>query len=151
MNFYKRQKRAHRGNMPLIEEYNPKQDPYRKKQPGDTSSAKLVNMGDEEDGSSVMGTRVRGELFPEVPGMKDYDKQRSNDIPTSTHTLMGEEGESVFGEGANDDRFVDWRDKIADDIGINDPKGIFDMNNSKGQEPKPSDIIDRMQKRIQGV
>ena len=147
MNFYKAHKLAFRGNIPRMEDPDRRfYDPYAKKQPGDGQGMELNKPADEESNSSGFGTRVRGETFPDdFSSKEDYGTQRKNDIPTSDHMFMGEnserdDGMAPIGEGANDDRFVDYREKYID-ITNREPVGPHNMQRYRT-------VIDRTRQKL---
>lgn len=151
MNFYKRIKLAYRGNIPKMED--PNKDPYNKvSKPGDGKGVQLNTPGDEGSiitngptSSSMGGTNARGELYPTSSPQNDPGAaQRQRDIPESFHTLMPNEGDST-GEGANDDRFEDEREKTVDVYKGTQPYiGPHNMQSYRS-------IVDRTRKKLRGV
>jgi len=151
MNFYKRMKLAYRGNIPRMED--PIRDPYNKvSKPGDGKGTQLNTTGEEGSiittgptSSSMGGTNARGETFPTSSPRNDPgSKQRERDIPESEHALMPPEGSST-GDGANDDRFEDPREKTVDIYkGSKPPIGPHNMQTYRS-------IVERTRGKLKGV
>jgi hypothetical protein len=146
MNFYRRNKKV-AWNRGVLNIYEPvRQNPYETEKPGirDNGQTTLTTLGDEVDNGSVGGTRARDKEFPKVGPDDDYDLQRKKTVPESFHSLLQEPGKSPFGEGANDDRFVDWRDKPVDIYEGTDPIGPHNMQRFRT-------VLERAQQKLQGV
>ena len=156
MNFYKRNKLAFRGNIPRMEDPDSRfHDPYAKKQPGDGQGVAMNTPGSEETNPGSFGGRARGATFPDdfSPG-SNYAEQKKKDIPSSDHMFISNEekddGMAPIGEGANDDRFVDYRDKIPDNIDgsiTTEPAGPHNMQN-KPNINRYKSVIDRTRKKL---
>ena len=157
MNFYKKHKLAFRGNIPRMEDPDSRfYDPYKtKSSPGDGQGTKLNTPGSEETNPGSFGGRARGATFPDdfSPG-SDYAEQKKKDIPTSDHMFISDDekddGMAPIGEGANDDRFVDSRDKIPDNIDgsiTTEPAGPHNMQN-KPNINRYKSIIDRTRRKV---
>jgi len=154
---------ALRGNIPLIN--NPQRNPYGHSQPGDDGDKGVsyrVRMGDEYgESASVGGSNVRGEGYPRgIKRNEDLEIQRKRDIPTSTHMFIDNENADKtmkgIGEGANDQRFTDYRDRLpseAETFG-QDPTSIQNMNTFQNKMNRRSiynSLFDRLRQKVKGT
>ena len=121
-------------------------DPYAKKQVGDGQGPEMNTPGGEETNPGSFGGRARGETFPDdfSPG-SNYELQKKRDIPSSDHMFMGEnserdDGMAPIGEGANDGRFVDYREKFIDTTN-REPVGPHNMQRYRT-------VIDRTKRKL---
>ena len=150
MNFYKKYKLAFRGNIPKIEDPDIFRDPYQRRSPNDGQGPKMTTPGDEE-GYRGFGRRFRGTESPSgFSSTGDYEEDRTNDIPTQDTVTIRSKGDGSedqtgggIGEGANDGRFVDFREKLVDTTS-REPIGPHNMQKYKT-------VTDRTNRELQGV
>lgn len=157
-------KLALRGNIERIND--PIRNPYLHSQPGNEGDrdgvSYRVRMGDEYgESASVGGSTARGKNYPRgIKRNEDLDIQRKRDIPTSTHMFIdNEESDKTMkgiGEGANDQRFTDYRDRLpseAETFG-QDPISIQNMNTFQNKMKRRSvynSLFDRLRQKLKGT
>jgi RNA polymerase subunit RPABC4/transcription elongation factor Spt4 len=138
-----------RGNFPRISDPDQAIDPYKRKKQEDGGGWESQMRPGDEDLGGGFGTRFRGHGSPtDFEEGDDYEKQRENDIPNSTHMFLNDTGDRPLGEGVNDGTFYDEdspfatenqvADKLnADKVDVIGPhnmqtlRGIFDRVRSK--------------------
>ena len=152
---------ATRGRMaPLIDDAI--RNPYAHEEPGqmgDEGVSYRVRMGDEYGGSASVGGTTAREGYPkDIKRTDDLDGQRKRNIPSSSHMFVADENESQdsmtrgVGDGANDQRFTDERDRLPTDeetFGPS-PSSIQNMN-TMGEKIKRRTIYDRLRDRVKGA
>ena len=152
---------AIRGNIERMND--PLRNPYAHDEPGGAGNEEgityKVRAGDIGGGSSSMGGTEAREGYPRgIKEVDDLDGQRKRNIPSSSHMFVADEDESQdsttrgVGDGANDQRFTDERDRLPpdDETFGPSPPSIQNMNTMK-EKIKRRTIYDRLRNRVKGA
>jgi len=157
MNWYKKIKLSHRGNIPKAWDLdNILEDPYKKHYLD--PSKDLTTPGDEEF-SGGFGTRFRGKLMPKdfsSTSDGEYELQKKDDLETREHMM----NITPPNTGIEDGVLADPEDPTSRNYRIMDklfnpkkePQGIYNMNSEKNvpgpyKSPDHNNIFDFVAKR----
>jgi len=157
MNWYKKIKLSHRGNIPKAWDLdNMFEDPYRKHRID--PSEDLTTPADEEFGGGL-GTRFRGSLMPkDFSAISDgeYALQKNNDLETREHMM----NVTPPNTGIEDGVLADPEDPTSRNYRIMDklfdpkkePQGVHNMNSGKNvpgpyKSPKSNNVFDYVVKK----